>query len=310
MKIIAILFAFLFSALVSAQPLNQFIVFGDSLSDNGNLYEYLKHQLPTSPPYFKGRFSNGPVWIELLAKSYYPTTGKDHLLDYAFGGAGVMEGDDSDDGFFTLTRELDSYFLTNDDKASPNSMYVVWIGANNYLAVPDDVEKSLKDVMLGIEHSLVRLADAGAKHILVVDLPDLGLTPAARDFDAVDVLTYLSLEHNARLEQKVNELRNRYPNVEWYFFDVNESFSDMIYSPEKYGFTNVLGTCYEEAVDGLKSHHSILKMVSTVKPKAHLSGDACQGYLFFDPVHPSGAAHQYMADKTRQLLDKHGVVFD
>ena len=66
MKLLATLSAFLFSGIVAATPLQNIVVFGDSLSDNGNLYEIMKHQLPQSPPYYKGRFSNGPVWVEHL----------------------------------------------------------------------------------------------------------------------------------------------------------------------------------------------------------------------------------------------------
>ena len=137
MKILIALFFFMFSILASAASLNKLVVFGDSLSDNGNLYEYMKHQLPVSPPYFEGRFTNGPVWVELLMKYYYPTDSNAHLLDYAFGGAGVLENDDddSDDELFTLRREMDSYFLAHQDKADENSLFVVWIGSNNYLAV-------------------------------------------------------------------------------------------------------------------------------------------------------------------------------
>ncbi len=58
MKLLATLGAFVFSGIVADAPLHNIVVFGDSLSDNGNLYEIMKHQLPQSPPYFEGRFSN------------------------------------------------------------------------------------------------------------------------------------------------------------------------------------------------------------------------------------------------------------
>ena len=43
-------------------------VFGNSLSDNGNYYEVLPTEMP-DPPSNGDRWSNGPVWCELLADS-------------------------------------------------------------------------------------------------------------------------------------------------------------------------------------------------------------------------------------------------
>ena len=45
----------------------KFIVFGDSLSDMGNAYNSIA-RLPQSPPYWNGRFSDGPVWAELVSQ--------------------------------------------------------------------------------------------------------------------------------------------------------------------------------------------------------------------------------------------------
>ena len=309
MKILVTVFTIFFSIVTSAAvPLNKLVVFGDSLSDNGNLYEYMKHQLPVSPPYYKGRFTNGPVWVELLMDGYYAETGQAHLEDYAFGGAGVLAEVEDDEGLFTLRQEMDSYFLAHQDKADEQSLYMIWIGSNNYLGVPDDAEKSLNIVNNGIQSALQRLVDKGAKYILVLDVPDLGLTPAARDFDAVDKLTYLSLQHNLRVEKVVMKFKQRYPDVQWLFLDVNETFTDIIHHPEKYGFANVIGTCYEEAgrPQGAKS---ILKMVASVKQKSLGTAGACDGFFFFDPVHPSAAVHQLVAERTRMLLDLNGVVF-
>lgn len=312
MKIIFILFTLFFSAMTSATSLNKLVVFGDSLSDNGNLYEYMKRELPLSPPYYKGRFTNGPVWVELLMEKYYskkeaPT----HLLDYAFGGAGVAENDntdtDPDDVLFTLNREIDSYLLSHNDKADDSSLYIVWIGANNYLAAPEDIDKTVSTVTDGIKHELQRLVQKGAKHIMVVNLPDLGKTPAARDFDSVDLLTALSLKHNETLKNIVSELEENTPSVHWFYFNINVLIDDMMGSPEHFGITNMVDTCYEEMVSQ-PSERSVLKMVSSVKSRANV--DACTGYLFFDPVHPSEPAHVEMANRTKKMLDDVGITFD
>lgn len=306
MRILSLICAILFPVLVAASPLNGVVVFGDSLSDNGNLYETYKHQLPVSPPYFQGRFSNGPVWIEQLVSSYYPTDPEKHLLDYAYGGAGVLEGDDDEDGFFTLHREVSAYFQTH-ETADPNSLYVVWIGANNYLAVPDDSEEALEQVLTGIQHQLHRLVEKGAKHILVVNLPDLGRTPVASNYDIVEQMTYLSKEHNIRLAKDMEGYKAQYPDVQWMLLDVNVVFEDIFEHPNAYKFTNINGTCYEQASLTSKPP-TVLKMVRSIKAKAN--PDACKGYLFFDPVHPTTELHQFMADRTRAILDELGIEFN
>lgn len=310
MNVIFAVFALFFSIVASASPLNKIVVFGDSLSDNGNLYEFMKHELPMSPPYFKGRFTNGPVWIELLAQAYYPKDSQAHLLDYAFGGAGISEEveEDEEDVLFTLRREIDSYLLSHQDKADANSLYVVWMGANNYLAVPDDEDGTVAAVNLGIQHDLERLAQKGATHILVVNVPDLGKTPAARDFDATDKLTAISEKHNALLKQNIDTMRLNYPNVEWFYFDVSEVVHDMLNYPERFGLHNTTDTCYEEMV-AQPSDQAVLKMVSTVD-NMRTEVDACTGYLFFDPVHPSAPAHRVMAERTKKMLDDAGIRFE
>lgn len=80
-----------------AQPVTQAVVrplihrlfiFGDSLSDIGNLQGRSFSIVPSTQNYFMGRFSDGDIWIDDLATDY-GTTVKDHqfINDYAVGGA-------------------------------------------------------------------------------------------------------------------------------------------------------------------------------------------------------------------------------
>ncbi len=50
-----------------AYTVEHVVVFGDSLSDTGNLYAATGGGVPPDPPYWQGRASNGPLWSELLA---------------------------------------------------------------------------------------------------------------------------------------------------------------------------------------------------------------------------------------------------
>ncbi|RUR11374.1 GDSL family lysophospholipase PlaA [Legionella sp. km772] len=305
MKLLGTLGAFLLSGIINAAPLHNVVIFGDSLSDNGNLYEFMKHQLPQSPPYYEGRFSNGPVWVEHLMASYFPNSAATHLLDYAVGGAGVSD-DDEDEVLFTLKKQVNSYFLSHQDKADPNDLYIVWIGANNYLGLPEDTEQALTDVNKGIVDSIEKIIHKGAKHVLLFNIPDLGKTPAATEFDAAEMMSNFSTQHNERLYQSFNQLKQAYPEVEWLYYDLGTMFADVVKYPSHYGFTNVTDTCSIFMTDEY-SKKSLLKMVSRVRPKANM--DACEGYLFFDLVHPTAYAHRLIAEKVREMLDASGVEF-
>ncbi|MDF1757789.1 MAG: SGNH/GDSL hydrolase family protein [Legionellaceae bacterium] len=316
--LIVIIGGLLFSTAAFSAPLNKIVVFGDSLSDNGNLYEYFKHQLPPSPPYYKGRFSNGPVWVEILAKSLYPKNWNNHLLDYAFGGAGVSyEGiaittraPDEDGILFSLSREIDSYLLSHHDKADDKSLFAVWMGSNNYIAATYETPKeTVIEVNAGIRRSLEYLVEKGAKHVLVINIPDMGKSPAARLFHADKELTLSSKLHNESLMKNVDELKVKYPNVQWILFDADKAFSDAMENPGKYGFTNITDTCYESEPAAPLSTNLMLNLASSIvdenKPK-----DSCEGFFFFDPIHPSTMTHKVMAGKIAELLKKEGVKFD
>ena len=171
----------------------------------------------------------------------------------------------------------------------------------------DNADEVVSNVVVGIQHDLQRLADRGAKHIMVVNVPDLGRTPIARDFDAVDSMTLLSQKHNALLSQTIQQLQMQYADVQWFYFNVNEILDEMLTFPERFGLTNITDTCYEELADH-PSDVSVLKMVASVKPKVHV--DACSGYLFFDPVHPAEPAHLLMAERTINMLNAAGLQFE
>ena len=62
-------FVFLFSCFTvcyaNTWKINSLVVFGGGDSDNGRSYALYK--VPVMPPYWHGRFSNGPAWDEYLA---------------------------------------------------------------------------------------------------------------------------------------------------------------------------------------------------------------------------------------------------
>lgn len=306
MRLLTALSVFLYSGILASAPFSfhEVTVFGDSLSDNGNLYELGQHQFPQSPPYFEGRFSNGPVWIEQLVASYFPKDSSSHLSNYAFGGARVLEA--SEGGVITLEKEIDSYLSTHENKANPDTLYIVWIGANDYLNMPRDIDLALEAVNLGIDHSLNRLAERGAKHILVLNLPDLGRSPIAFEYNVSELLSYLTREHNKLLEKTLRHLQRKYPQAHWLLFDSNQAFDQVLESPEQYGLNNTTLSCIASILD--ESGEGLLsKTVSN--SLLNIPRDACNGYLFFDSVHPTEIGHKILSEKIQMMLNESGVKF-
>ncbi len=311
MKVLLTLLVLFFSTLAQSKPLNNLIVFGDSLSDNGNLYKL--YQIPTSPPYYKGRFSNGPVWAERLAKTYFNDKANDHFQNYAFGGAAIT--DDDNDGLISLNFEITNYLEIHQNKAEEDSLYVVWIGANNYLMPTKSMDDTLMMVNKGIKRGVEKLMKAGAKHIMLVNLPDLGVAPEPfpkgsytdEEIPAIrEKLTSFCQRHNELLTATVSELKQSNPEIQWLYYDASSKFKEFMLSPEQYGITNTTDACYSSSAS-LRSKNFVLNLASQVNSKAN--SDNCDGYLFFDGVHPTTLAHIIIAEKAKAYLDAESVGF-
>ena len=209
-------------------------VFGDSLSDIGNDFigTTALGIVPAVPPagsYFKGRFSNGPVGVEylwylmsqrppdtpgalkpFLASPVIPQRGG---LSFAFGGAGT--GLTTNLGPFSvpgLTAQVGLFAVADRLRPAPRkSLYVVMSGSNDYLPSPaQGVQMDVAIPVGNIVKAIKGLYLTGARHIMVVDLYDLGAIPLVsrdEDKDLRDLLTLLSNQHNVLLAQALNDLR-------------------------------------------------------------------------------------------------------
>ena len=127
--------------------------FGDSLSDTGKMYKKMRGYLPSSPPYFNGRFSNGPVWLEQLGDERFPglvvaNEAEGGATAVAYNHLGALNGwlgfwswDPKYQVINNLDYEIDQFLKK--DKFHPDDLVVIWVGANDYLAKPLDVDKLL-----------------------------------------------------------------------------------------------------------------------------------------------------------------------
>jgi len=246
-----------FTAIARAETFSSVVVYGDSLSDNGNLYG--ASGSPTSPPYFNGRFSNGPVAVEQLAAQLGVP-----LHDFAWGGATSGMGNYGDGGTQTslgtyslpgMLAELAHYNLSSVNMST--SLFVVWGGANDYL-----IGGSTTAAVADIDTIVSTLQAEGATHILVPNLPDLGLTP---DFYGNAAATAYSMQFNALLESSLP--------AGAIYFDTFDLMHQIESNPAAYGITDVTDPCFNGT--------SVCSNPSQ--------------YLFWDGFHPTTTADAILA---------------
>ncbi|MBW4498968.1 MAG: SGNH/GDSL hydrolase family protein [Scytonema hyalinum WJT4-NPBG1] len=262
-------------------------VFGDSLCDIGNAFDTTQKALgegrPPSPPYFQGRFSNGPVWIEFLATLLGLTSRRN--TNFAIGGANTG----SDNTLIPnnplrlsgLQQQINSFIgdlKAVNRLADCEAVYIIWAGANDYLGggltQPAIPIKNLSD-------AVASLAAVGAKHIMVLNLPDLGELPATRkNSQQSALLNALTREHNVGLAKSLSSL-SLGSDVNIILFDVHSLFNQVLTNPTKFGFTNVT----DSQLDQLE----------------HLQ-NYTDKFLFWDVIHPTTTSHMIFAKFAFSLL--------
>jgi outer membrane lipase/esterase len=294
--------ALLFSSAASASQFDQVVVFGDSLSDAGNLS--LKMFPEMDPPQ---RFTTNPgltaaeVVTAQLGMAIKPSL--QGGTDFAFGGAGLNNNDSLVGPLApTLPQQLQTYLTANGGKANPRTLYQVWGGANDIFYLMDNstdptvLMKGAATAAATEVTLLSQLEAAGARYVVVYNLPDLGKTPdsIADGPDAQAVSTQLTLAFNDVLNTGVTQLRKSGLNV--VLVDTFSQFNEAIANPGTYGFTNVTeGACGADAMA------VVCGPEGSDMPFTYPLG-ADKTYLFADGVHPSAATNVMLGEYVTSLL--------
>jgi outer membrane lipase/esterase len=260
-----------------AGPYDSLVVFGDSLSDNGNLYTFTGGANPPSPDYWNGRFSNGMVAVEHMATRM----GAVPLIDYAVGGAktGMNEGTDFNGGSgytgLGLTAQV-SMATSPAGSLSANSLYVLWAGPNDFFDMTGDPNVVAATAIGNMATAMQQLYADGARHFFVPLMPDLGLTPSARTggTSAMVFASLLTDGYNTNLRNTLSFIDQALmPLGEITFFDTAAFLRGVVANPLAYGLDNVRDACL-----------------------GNINCTNADGYLFWDDVHPTATAHRALGD--------------
>ena len=302
---------------------SQIVVFGTSLSDSGNVYTLTGEQI-TAPyathldellipdrPYARGghHFSNGATWIEQFAQTsglagstrpaILATT--QEAANFALGGARARDlaapaqmpcsaGAPND-----LQTQVDC-FLLHFGQAPQDALYVVEMGSNDVRDAVDAFASGnpataaaiLGNAIQAIGGNIGKLFAFGARRFLIVNVPDLGKTPALRATDlthpgAAALASGVALQFNGLLQSLLPQLQ-QLPGSQFRMLDSFGLLNTVVAQPAAYGFSNVTTSCV---------------LGPTVPP---FTCQTAEQFLFWDGIHPTQAFHSIVADAARSVL--------
>jgi phospholipase/lecithinase/hemolysin len=270
-----------------ASAFSRVVAFGDSLSDNGNFFARIDGLAPAEP-YQNGRFSDGPVAVEVLAQQLGVP-----LEDHAMGGA-LTGMDNLFQSYYPtfaqtgMAAQVSQFLLhktINAEQVDSQALYFLWGGSN-------DIQKSINErplaalssvVTLGVGNLLrevTSLYQAGARDFLVPLMPDLGTTYYGTSGLVPDfLLTSISTTFNNDLRARLDALALANQDINITIFDT-PSFAATVRADIAAAGGNVTGVCWTGSYTGKLAW-------------APLCEDSSKFFLF-DSVHPTGYVHQLM----------------
>lgn len=255
------------SAVVAAgSPFNSLYVLGDSLSDNGNVFAASGGTFPPAP-YYQGRFSNGPVAVEVLAAGLGLGTGT--FFDFAVGGATTGADGSAGAGTGMLSQLAGYQAVLGGGAADSTALYTVWGGANDLRANPSI--GTITTAINNLTTIVSTLHTMGARNFLLPNLPDLGLTPEAREAGISGGATFASEVFNTQLSLAYGALAAQWSDEHFYYFDAMGAQRAITSGSPGNGFSNVSTACIGTA--------------------------GCATALYFDSIHPTAVAHQILSNQ-------------
>lgn len=290
--LIAVIAAALAPRSAAAQTIGGLEFFGDSNSDDGNAWRISGKVFPASPPYWQGRFGDGPVWSELLRDRLGIAPGRyaNHAVGGAYTGRGNRVSDIAPGSKLGeamrktgLLSQVEAY-IASGKKPAADTLFVVWAGDNDYDAVDRVDPQAVTRAIANIEETVRRLAAAGVAQFMVVNINEDLVFPDGRAANAQAWNKVNAADHNARLAKVIKALRKQL-NVPIILFDSSAVTQAISADPARFGFAEVIRPCYSGSI------------IEHGKPCADPGR-----HVFWDGSHISHAAQKLIADQAMRTI--------
>jgi outer membrane lipase/esterase len=262
-------------------PFDTIVSFGDSNTDTGNVYNLTNHTWPIVPPYFQGRFSNGPVWIEKLGISV--------IKNYAYGGAttdnDLIQGyTASDTKPVPGVRQQILIYLNETNIININfarTLYIIWAGGNDYYFNKTLSPSTVVDSILNAIKDLFKI---GIKHLFIVNQSPIQLMPFVQTQEQVVYYTQRATYHNNNLSIGITKLDYNHKRISLYLFDVYSFILQIIANNSNYSL-NTKDNCWNV------SNGAVTILCSN--PEL---------YVYIDQYHFTARMHDLIGNGARQFI--------
>lgn len=297
--------------------------FGDSLVDDGGTVgtfplaaQFGAEPFPVSPPYAAGRYSNGPIYDEYLARSLGAPSALDR--NFAIAGATARLVDDPADPRQTLGN-FDgqvTLFEQSFGRLDPDDLVLVNFGGNDLPLVVraaseggPSVEEGVARTVEAILGGLERLAAAGGARFVVNTLPQIELTPfIAADPEAFEARFRVDLEtlnavnaaFNDALLAALAAFETR-TGASVTAFDLAGFVAEVTADPAAFGIENLA-----EPVLATRSGDPEPRFNPAIDGATPEVADAT--FFFDQEFHLTTAVHRQIAERLRARLTDDGVV--
>ncbi|NJM44817.1 MAG: SGNH/GDSL hydrolase family protein [Alkalinema sp. RU_4_3] len=165
--------------------------------------------------------------------------------------------------------------------ANPNALYVVWSGANDFLALPQEPLAAIQSVFSSVDNvaqSVITLAGLGAKTIVVPNIPNLAITPFVATRNLTPQAGIFSSLFNTLLKGTLGGLESQL-GIDIVQIDVFSLSSAIAQRPTEFGFTNATTP--------------LVNATGPVNP---------DDFVFADDFHPTTAVHRLFSDTVKRSL--------
>ena len=152
-------------------------------------------------------------------------------------------------------------------------------------ALGGDPVPVLAAALTSLGEQVATLHAYGARRFLLVNVPDVGATPAVRMLGPVaqGFGSQLALAYNAQLAGLRGQLMGLLPGADIRLLDIHATLEAVLAQPALYGFTNTTEACVTPGVAPYRCAHA-------------------NRHVFWDGVHPTAAMHAWVARQAGAVL--------